>query len=464
MDVQNYSNAVTASLKGIHPLLYASVVGVAIAFWGKIKSALYKLDNLFFDSVTFAGHEASFLEDFISFIYDRHSLKKSILSDLVLETNHLYYSPNKKNAQILMVKNTTGGERSSVYFWKKIIPIFITQSGGKDSSPVCFTVKSLKFTPLLNWIKEYQEFVLSKESNHFYIREISGSRGSFKYKNGEHPTKDSEPTLKSKEVYYVNKKTGEIVWNAMPYCVDKKLLIMPNDTTKKSYYVCKELNDFMEDFKFFINSKQWYEDRGLNYKRGYLLYGEPGTGKTFFVRLLAEEFNLPIYKFDLVTMNNSDFKKRWREISSGMGLKIILIEDFSSIFHRRDNITNTEGDVGVSFDCFLNVVDGVDKESGVILIISTNHIDLLDEALYNPGEGDIPSRPGRIDMAVKFNHLDEDGKRFMANRILNGYEESIEKLITSSVKCTPAQFEEMCKKEARLIAKMEALKNLNKVA
>jgi chaperone BCS1 len=45
-------------------------------------------------------------------------------------------------------------------------------------------------------------------------------------------------------------------------------------------------NDIME----FLQSSKWYRERGIPYRRGYLLYGPPGTGKTSFITALAGSF------------------------------------------------------------------------------------------------------------------------------------------------------------------------------
>ena len=43
----------------------------------------------------------------------------------------------------------------------------------------------------------------------------------------------------------------------------------------------------VKDAKNFLSSSEWYAQRGIPYRRGYLLYGPPGTGKTSFCQVLA---------------------------------------------------------------------------------------------------------------------------------------------------------------------------------
>lgn len=43
----------------------------------------------------------------------------------------------------------------------------------------------------------------------------------------------------------------------------------------------------LQDIKDFIGTPTWYNDRGIPYRRGYLLHGPPGCGKSSFITALA---------------------------------------------------------------------------------------------------------------------------------------------------------------------------------
>ena len=53
--------------------------------------------------------------------------------------------------------------------------------------------------------------------------------------------------------------------------------------------------NLIDDIKNFIESEEYYNTKGLPYKRGYLLYGPPGSGKTSIIKSIANQFSMDIY-------------------------------------------------------------------------------------------------------------------------------------------------------------------------
>eukprot|EP01023_Acetabularia_acetabulum_P006307 TRINITY_DN12632_c0_g1_i1.p1 TRINITY_DN12632_c0_g1~~TRINITY_DN12632_c0_g1_i1.p1 ORF type:complete len:452 (-),score=56.69 TRINITY_DN12632_c0_g1_i1:113-1468(-) len=174
-------------------------------------------------------------------------------------------------------------------------------------------------------------------------------------------------------------------------------IILPNNIAEEILLDCKE----------FVLSENWYASRGVPYRRGYLLYGKPGTGKTSLVTALAGELKLPIYVLSLSSTNLNDEMLR-ESMNSTAQQSIILLEDVDAAFTSRilnneennqnsninsqkqwlDNGNQTNKTNNLSFSGLLNAIDGVAAQEG-----RTNHIERLDPALI---------RPGRVDFRVEF--------------------------------------------------------------
>lgn len=161
-----------------------------------------------------------------------------------------------------------------------------------------------------------------------------------------------------------------------------------------------EKEHLVEDVKSFRASKQRYARLGIPYHRGYLLYGPPGTGKTSLVSALAAHFGLSIY-----VMNLADFTDR--SLMNAVNLvpanSVLLFEDIdcaksgkareptnSSASHGTQTQTEkgTAAANGVTLSGLLNVLDGFYAPANVLFVMTTNHIEVLDEALLRPGRID----------------------------------------------------------------------------
>eukprot|EP00128_Syssomonas_multiformis_P011833 Colp12_sorted_trinity150504_noHs@16248 len=142
----------------------------------------------------------------------------------------------------------------------------------------------------------------------------------------------------------------------------------------------------LEDCRKFINSERWYLDHGIPYRRGYLLHGPPGTGKSSFVTVLAGQLRMPIYVVNLASKVTDEVLSDL--LSSAPTHSLLLLEDIDSAFANRDG----SQDVCVTFSGLLNAIDGVAAQEGRLLFMTTNHPELLDPALV---------RPGRIDVRIE---------------------------------------------------------------
>ncbi|KAJ5054514.1 uncharacterized protein L3040_000785 [Drepanopeziza brunnea f. sp. 'multigermtubi'] len=169
------------------------------------------------------------------------------------------------------------------------------------------------------------------------------------------------------------------------------------------------------------HTRRWYSNRGIPYRRIYLLLGSPGNGKSSLSFAIAGYFKLKIYTVSLKSpaMNEENLRSLFTDLPRQC---VVLLEDIDTagLTHTRaapkthgsddaekpvakkvqlttapapGGISNLGGNISLS--ALLNILDGVASQGGRILIMTTNHIDKLDEALIRPGRVD-------VDMTVKF--------------------------------------------------------------
>lgn len=148
----------------------------------------------------------------------------------------------------------------------------------------------------------------------------------------------------------------------------------------------------LNDMRWFYGASKWYAQRGVPWRRGYLLYGPPGTGKSSLIRALASELSLDIASLDVGRASLSDDDLR-EAMMSAPKKSLIAIEDIDAVFVKRES---GEKQAGVSFSGLLNAIDGVAAQEGRALIMTTNHKEQLDPALIRPGRADMYVELGLI--------------------------------------------------------------------
>ncbi|PWW76100.1 hypothetical protein C7212DRAFT_357923 [Tuber magnatum] len=171
--------------------------------------------------------------------------------------------------------------------------------------------------------------------------------------------------------------------------------------------------ELLSDVKSFLNSARWYYDRGIPYRRGYLLYGPPGTGKSSFVQALAGELDYGICLLNLSERGLTD--DRLNHLLSNMPERsIALLEDVDAAFGRGRVVREEEDGyrgANVTFSGLLNTLDGVASSEERIVVMTTNHPERLDEALV---------RPGRVDVKVEIGYAGREVVEVMWERFYGG--------------------------------------------
>ncbi len=186
---------------------------------------------------------------------------------------------------------------------------------------------------------------------------------------------------------------------------------------------CLDLIDFFE------NNKDWYYEMGIPYTLGFGLYGNPGTGKTSFIKALAQRTKRHVINISLKLIKTKQqlekifFEKKYSVFNQNSNLidfekKIIIFEDIDCIgdlVKERENLEKIKkegenqeknkvneilsipkGEDILTLDDFLNLLDGVRETPGRIIVLTSNFYDKLDKALI---------RPGRIDKEIEMKNV-----------------------------------------------------------
>lgn len=159
-----------------------------------------------------------------------------------------------------------------------------------------------------------------------------------------------------------------------------------------------QAESLLADLQCFYAARERYAELGIPWRRGYLLHGPPGTGKTSLVTALASELRLNVCTLSLASPVVGD--EKIHALLAGVPPRsLLLIEDVDAFFRQRET---AHAQVRLSFSGFLNALDGVATQEGNVLFMTTNHAEQLDPALI---------RAGRIDARVELGLCDEDQLR-----------------------------------------------------
>lgn len=187
----------------------------------------------------------------------------------------------------------------------------------------------------------------------------------------------------------------------------------PTVETLDAMIVTKEVRDLTRLVQRWFLDRAWCAAHGVPWRMGVLPEGDPGSGKTTWARCVAVDLDLPVHIMDLATMNNEDLNRAWFEMASDAPC-MALIEDIDRVFDGDKNIAPPGGMIansGLTFNALLNAIDGIERHDGVLLVITTNHVDKVDPAIKN--------RKGRIDKVVHFGPLDHMDRLSLARRIVD---------------------------------------------
>jgi Cdc6-like AAA superfamily ATPase len=154
-----------------------------------------------------------------------------------------------------------------------------------------------------------------------------------------------------------------------------------------------------ETIDFLLNDdfRKFCIEHRIPLKRGIILEGKPGTGKTLSLKWLKEQALKNKIEFNSFRSPKEFQDEKERYFAADK--KIFVFEDFDAMVMDRKK---TDGTPNTILQQLLNTLEGVDEIKDVVSIFTTNHIDNFDSAFV---------RPGRIDKVISYSLPDEKNRR-----------------------------------------------------
>lgn len=199
-----------------------------------------------------------------------------------------------------------------------------------------------------------------------------------------------------------------------------------SDTIKKLFY--KEIIGLLEN-------NEEYLKMGIT-KRGFILHGRPGTGKTtlgYIICNLLSNYSVVWITPEMIAENGIGSIKLLYKIAEYITPCVIILEDLDLYAQDRSNMVG-----GVSIGSLMNILDGVNTVKNCITIGTTNKISVLETALKN--------RPGRFDRIVEITGLNKELRRKMLKKHFNSYKKEdkvIEHMVKKTDDWTGAELQEL---------------------
>jgi len=205
-----------------------------------------------------------------------------------------------------------------------------------------------------------------------------------------------------------------VLHKILPSKVDPLVQLMRVEKTPDSTYemvggVDKQIKEIKEVIELPIKHPEIFEALGISQPKGVLLYGPPGTGKTLLARAVAHHTNCCFIRVsggELVQKYIGEGSRMVRELfvmAREHAPTIIFMDEIDSIGSSRSDGGDGGGDSEVQRTMLelLNQLDGFEATQSIKVIMATNRIDILDDALL---------RPGRIDRKVEFPNPNEEAR------------------------------------------------------
>ncbi|KAG6487176.1 hypothetical protein ZIOFF_055759 [Zingiber officinale] len=200
----------------------------------------------------------------------------------------------------------------------------------------------------------------------------------------------------------------------LPSKVDPLVNLMKVEKVPDSTYdmiggLDQQIKEIKEVIELPIKHPELFESLGIAQPKGVLLYGPPGTGKTLLARAVAHHTDCTFIRVsgsELVQKYIGEGSRMVRELfvmAREHAPSIIFMDEIDSIGSTRMESGTGNGDSEVQRTMLelLNQLDGFEASNKIKVLMATNRIDILDQALL---------RPGRIDRKIEFPNPNEESR------------------------------------------------------
>lgn len=419
----------------MNTLFGAGIIGIFLAAWGHIKATLTALTGILIVRVEVSGQMSTAVEAYLW----RHGTAYP-LGPIRFQAIQLYV--HKLSRSELVPMEMAGERRLCMFGWRPIMYSGSRMVPGEGSSSYQDRLSFIRWTfnvddMIRAAMREYNTDIIHRKTSRHEVVQACGTVGSrMVLQQGPGPS-HSPPQSVGVPSYFGNR-----------FLEHDASGVSESASSRRESFCDIALDDDAEsaakEIDFWFNSRDWHMERGIPWRRGYLLHGEPGNGKTSFVRAMGVKYDMPVMAFQLATMRDEELIRSWNAMLTCTPV-IALFEDLDAVFNGRVTISGE-----VTFDCLLNVIDGVSRSDGVLVFITTNNISKIDRALGQVEMGSA-TRPGRIDRVIEMRGPDRDGRMKIARRILADRPDVWDETVDDGEGDTGAQFESRCITKAREI-------------
>lgn len=418
--------------------------GLIAGFWDKLKSFLERAMSFLFVTIRISTNEMrKATVDYCSENYYKVAFGDRIFADWFIRIKSL-------GRQRYVIYENMGQNN---IFWRGIFPIFVRDGDGSDKNDTAGAVTN--YVRFIRGTLNVDEFMLAvMDKMNRYMDDHEKQKGNKRFQiiryHGDGPLKMQTRGVQP------GSPTGSAVKsdgtaNVFTHAARRYFRWGVNDfgegTDMQQYIFSETAQQYIAEIGQWVRGENWYKERNIPWRRGWCLQGQTGTGKTTLVKAAAIKYDLPVCLFDLPSMSNQDLLDAWRRAQSNAPC-IALFEDIDATFNKRVNILGENGG-GLTFDCLLNCMSGIETASGVFIIVTTNHMENLDPALGVLNENGESTRPGRLDRIIELGEFNTECRRRLADQILLGFDDlEIETIVSENHKDTVVQFQNRCTQHA----------------